>query len=267
MQLAIGTCFDYSIPIDDQLPQVSKTSFRTISLGGSAEHSGYLTAAGRFRLAALAHEHGLTIESLHVPYGAKHDISYSDSERRMASVCRVALAMAAAVELGASTAILHLQSWPTEPARQDVDSLLRSLEALVETAEIMKLRLAAENLPGESANRFLRRALAEFQSDYFGFCYDSSHDQLGPEPPYKILEDFADRLFAVHLSDNDARDDRHWIPFTGVVDWEKVCYMLHQARFAHPLLLEVENNDHTPTDEFLGKAAAAAERLKILISS
>jgi sugar phosphate isomerase/epimerase len=185
----------------------------------------------------------------------------------MASVCRIALAMAAAVELDAKTVIFHLQSWPAEAGTQDVDSLLRSLEALVESAENMRIRLAAENLPGEVASVFLHRALAEFKSDNFGFCYDSSHDQLGPGEPYEVLEEFADRLFAVHLSDNDGQKDRHWLPFTGIVDWERVCYILHEAHYANPLLLEVENNDQIPSDEFLNKSATAAIRLRNLILS
>jgi sugar phosphate isomerase/epimerase len=267
MQIAIGTCFDYRVPIEQQLAQIAVTPFRLISLGGDSNHSGYLTTLGRFRLTGLAEEHGIAIDSLHAPYGPKHDISYSDSESRMASVCRIALAMAAAVELDAKTVILHLQSWPVEAGIQDVDSLLRSLEALVESAENMKMRLAAENLPGKVADVFLRRALAEFKSDYFGFCYDSSHDQLGPGKPYEVLEEFANRLFAVHLSDNDGLEDRHWIPFTGIVDWERVCYILHEARYSQPLLLEVENNDHIPTEEFLSKSAAAAIRLQTLILS
>jgi len=267
MQIAIGTCFDYRIPIDQQFAQIAMTPFRSISLGGDPNHSGYLATQGRFRLSGLAEEHGIAIDSLHAPYRRQHDISYSDSESRMASVCRIALVMAAAVELGAKTVILHLQSLPVEAGIQDVDSLLRSLEALVESAENMRIRLAAENLPGEAANVFLCRALAEFKSDNFGFCYDSSHDQLGPGKPYEILEEFADRLFAVHLSDNDGLEDRHWIPFTGIVDWERVCYILHKARYAHPLLLEVENNGQIPTDEFLAKSAAAAIRLRTLIVS
>jgi sugar phosphate isomerase/epimerase len=267
MQIAIGTCFDYRIPIDQQLAQIATTPFRLISLGGDPNHSGYLATQRRFRLSGLAEEHGIAIASLHAPYGPKYDISYSDSETRMASVCRIALAMSAAVELDARTVILHLQSWPVEAGVQDVDSLLRSLEALVETAENMRIRLAAENLPGEVANVFLRRALSEFKSDYFGFCYDSSHDQLGPGKPYEILEEFAERLFAVHLSDNDGLEDRHWIPFTGIVDWERVCYVLHKARYANPLLLEVENNGQIPTEEFLAKSAVAAIRLRTLILS
>jgi sugar phosphate isomerase/epimerase len=131
----------------------------------------------------------------------------------------------------------------------------------------MQIRLAAENLPGETANLFLHRALAEFKSDNFCFCYDSSHDQLGPGKPYEILEEFADRLYAVHLSDNDGLADRHWIPFTGIVDWERICYILNGARYSNPLLLEVENNDHIPTEEFLSKSAAAANRLRNLILS
>jgi sugar phosphate isomerase/epimerase len=267
MQLAIGTCFDYQIPIEAQFAEIAATPFRLVSLGGDAFHSGYLSATGQFRLSAMAQEYGIGIDSLHAPYGVRHDISLVDSEARMGAVCRIAMVMASAVELGANTVILHLQSWPADPSSQSVDTLLRSLEALVESAENMGIRLAAENLPGKVARDFLTRALDEFQSDNFGFCYDSSHDQLGPEKPYVILEQYADRLFAVHLSDNDGQDDRHWIPFTGIVNWEQVCYLLGKAGYAHPLLLEVENPQHTPTAEFLAQSATAAERLRKLIST
>ncbi len=267
MELAIGTCFDYKIPISEQLEKIGATPFRLVSLGGDATHSGYLTPGGRLRVSTLAEEQGIKIDSLHAPYGVRHDLSLVDSEERMAAVCRIAMTMAAAVELKANTVILHLQSWPAEPGVQNIDALLRSLEALIESAENMRIRLAAENLPGQIAHDFLTRAFDEFQSDYFGFCYDSSHDQLGPEKPYEIIERYADRLFAVHLSDNDGADDRHWIPFTGIVDWERICYILNKSRYTHSLLLEVENPQQIPTEEFLTKSADAALRLNKLIES
>jgi sugar phosphate isomerase/epimerase len=265
MKLAIGTCFDYRVQLVQQFSEIADTPFQLVSLGGDPHHSGYLTGPGRKGIIELTAQCGIKVDSLHVPYSQKYDPSWVDSEERSGSVCRIAMAMAAAVELGANTVILHLNSWPSQPDRQSDEALLRSLEALIESAENMQIKLAAENLPGELSLRFLRRALEEFKSGCFGFCYDSSHDQLGPDKPYEILEKYADRLFAVHLSDNDGQEDRHWIPFTGIVDWKRVCGILKAARYSYPLLLEVENPGEMPTAEFLAKSADAAVRLRELI--
>jgi sugar phosphate isomerase/epimerase len=264
MQLAIGTCFDYQVAIIQQLTEIAATPFQIVSLGGDAGHSGYLTPFGRERLLNLSRQADIAIDSLHVPLTAKYDLACSNAQSRMAALCRVALCLEAAAELGATTAILHLSSFdPSIP--RDRNSLMTSLAALIETAEKMKIRVAAENLWDRQSLQFLHEALAEYRSDYFGFCYDSSHDQLSESPPYAILEQYIDRLSALHLSDNDGQDDRHWLPFTGIVDWERICRVLRAGGYSYPLLLEVENSDGLETRDFLKRASDAAIRLQEMI--
>ena len=267
MQLAIGTTFDYELAIDQQLEELRSTAFSSISLGGNAGHSGYLKREGQQRLLWLTNKYNLEICSLHAPFTTGFNIANSYPEQRMAAVCRIAMCMASAKELGSDTVILHLDNSYPEQQKQDVDSLLYSLESLIESGETMQIKLAAENLPNKESLEFLDRALAEFDSELFGFCYDSSHDLISPNEPYQLLERYAGRLFAVHLSDNDGKEDRHWIPFTGIVDWERICSILSANSYSLPLLLEVENRERIDPAQFLKTAAVAAGRLHDMISS
>lgn len=265
MQLAISTTFDYQLRIGEQLALLQRSGFDSISLGAQESHSGYLNQVDRGRLLTLVREHELTIDSLHVPIRQGYDLSKSDPEPRMAAVCRVALCMASATELQCSTVILHLSHFPPVPYDQQLEPLLHSLDALIESAENMKINLAAENLYDDNSLFFLRRALEQFDSERFGLCYDSSHDLLSGKEPYKLLEEFSDRLMAVHLSDNDGDEDRHWIPFTGIANWERISGILKQSEFAGPLLLEVENSANADPEKFLLDASVAGDRLREMI--
>ena len=36
-----------------------------------------------------------------------------------------------------------------------------------------------------------------------------------------MFNKFKNRIFAVHLHDNDQSDDQHLLPFDGTIDWNK----------------------------------------------
>ena len=69
---------------------------------------------------------------------------------------------------------------------------------------------------------------AEIESEHLAFCYDSSHDRLWNADPTWLLRWLGNRLAVTHFSDNDGCEDRHWLPGTGAVDWQKVA-----AAFPH----------------------------------
>ncbi len=261
MQLAVSTTFDYELPLSEQFALIRGVNVQTVSLGARESHSEYLSQTGRSRLLRMAHEFEIELDSLHVPIARGYDLSNADPEPRMAAVCRVALCMASAVELGCRTTILHLTHYEQAPYEQRLEPLLESLDALIESAENMGIYLAAENLYDRSSLRFLERTLEEFDSPHYGLCYDSSHDQLSRTEPYTLLEKYSDRLLAVHLSDNDGQEDRHWIPFSGIVDWDRVCGVLREVKFAGPLLLEVERGSAPEATKFILETSLAGERL------
>lgn len=81
--------------------------------------------------------------------------------------------------------------------------------------------------------------LDRIDSDHVGFCYDSGHENaFTPDADY--LDSYADRLFAMHLHDNDGHHDQHRLPFTGTVDWEKrVAQLKRSSLFQHTVTMEV----------------------------
>ena len=95
----------------------------------------------------------------------------------------------------------------------------KSFEKIIHEAEDIKLKVAIENTRMLDYMEFI---LEEFNSDYAGLCYDSSHDFINGQSCGAILEKWKDRLFCVHLSDCDGIGDKHWIPSKGLVDWEKI---------------------------------------------
>ena len=53
------------------------------------------------------------------------------------------------------------------------------------------------------------------------------------------FELFKDRIFAVHLHDNDKSDDLHLLPFDGTIDWNHVIRKLKECNYNGPVTLEI----------------------------
>lgn len=45
--ISISTCFDYGIPIEQQIPLIAKAGFSYVSLGENKEHSRLMSKEGR----------------------------------------------------------------------------------------------------------------------------------------------------------------------------------------------------------------------------
>ena len=93
--------------------------------------------------------------------------------------------------------------------------------------------------------------LKRFRCDAFGICFDAGHANLMDGTPGKRSADMvewirrrwngeirfeADTLGALlpdvvtcHLHDNDSRDDRHWLPGDGTIDWPQLLARLERA--------------------------------------
>ncbi len=82
---------------------------------------------------------------------------------------------------------------------------------------------------------------------FHGFCWDCGHNACYT-PHIDMMEKFGSRLKCVHLHDNfgvtrpgniDRRDDRHLLPFDGVLDWNWVCDKLNSCHYDGPVTLEL----------------------------
>jgi len=112
------------------------------------------------------------------------------------------------------------------------------------------------------------RALDVLAPEWFGFCYDSSHDQIGgprpldlpnppPTTPYRRAALHRIRDFVDHMR-----------PDEGFINWPALCAELHQARCEQPLMLEVATTHSATKDphEFLPRAHHQATKLAGLVA-
>ncbi len=228
--LSIGTSFDYDLPLGAQLPLAAAVGFTHVSLGGRATHADYFSQGGRDRLRALLDAHELRLDTIHGP-----------TPDHPAGVAALVATVEAAAELGVPVVVAH--GGPFDfPARElptRLDALLHVCEALCPTLARTGVMLALENVLPGPATDLIRQAVPRLDDRYFGFCYDSAHDQIGGPRPFTLLEELRQRVVAVHLSDRIREFVDHVPPGEGFIDWPTLCRALRATPFVGPLLLEV----------------------------
>jgi sugar phosphate isomerase/epimerase len=257
-ELSIATSFNYDIPLVDQLPLIADAGFTHVSLGAREPHANYLSPTGRRALKALLADTGLRIDTIHGPR----------ADQTTAGAELVAVAEAA-VELAAPTVVFH-----ASPFYYDKDkgpafraSLQRTCETLRPVAERTGIVFAIENVLPGPPTELVREALGELDPQYFGLCYDSSHDQIDGPRPFDLLADLRTRVAAVHLSDRVREFVDHLIPGDGFINWEELAQAVRQTAFPGPLLFEVLTT-HSPIKEtkpFLNRAYEQGSRIYQLI--
>jgi sugar phosphate isomerase/epimerase len=230
VSVSIATSFDYAIPLDLQVPLIAEAGFTHFSLGANESHSNYLTTDGQRHLKALAAQHGLAIDTIHGPRTDRPD-----------GPAALSRAVAAASELGVPVLVVHGGpfDFPEAELADRLDQLVHTCEAFAPVLAKSHVRLALENVLPGPATELIRQALDMLDPQWFGFCYDSSHDQIGGPHALHLLAQLRHRLIAVQLSDRIRDFVDHVIPGEGFIRWPEVCRELAQARYDRPLLLEV----------------------------
>jgi len=104
-------------------------------------------------------------------------------------------------------------------------------------------------------------------------CYDSGHGNQPPDDSSTAiglddLDGMKDRLIALHLHDNDGHSDQHRLPFTGTVDWPRLCRIISESSYTGCVSMEsnVHQEETKDPKEFLRRALAAGERLARMIA-
>lgn len=254
-KISVSTCFDYSIPIERQLPMIADAGFTHVSIGnGDDSHSGILTDEGAVRLKGLLCDNGLAIDTVH-----GHNLDKPDAMEVNERLAR------AAAYLGAPVVVIHASSFAIDPATAEVRycDVMAKLPELRRLSEKYGVVFAFENLLPGAATDLAMRVLDAAPPEYFGFCYDSSHHQIGGPHSFEFLEQHAHRLRAVHISDRVREFVDHVLPGEGFVDFSAMCAALRAAKMDFPLLLEVmtTHSVYKNPEEFLSEAYKRAADL------
>ncbi len=196
-------------------------------------------------------EAGVDVRTVHSNFGANLDISSPDGAIRAAGLDAVRAAIDLAGRMGASIVIAHASSEPIvddERARR-MEEAARSINTLARMAGEAGCRIAVELLPrtclGRSVDELLH-LLQGLPEDAAGVCLDANHfmDRFDFIPD--VVRRLGPRLIALHCSDYDGIDEKHWPPMRGVVDWAAFLSALRDVGFDGPLNYEAILEGDTP---------------------
>ena len=136
-------------------------------------------------------------------------------------------------ERGISTVVMHLSTKKNPPMYNEIG--LNRMKKIVEYAKKLGVKIALENtrIPG-----YLEYILGNIKEENLGICFDIGHYHTHFNDEFDF-EFFKDRIFEVHLHDNDKTGDLHLLPFDGTINWEDTIEKLKQSNYKGAVTLEL----------------------------
>jgi sugar phosphate isomerase/epimerase len=241
--------FGYIQPFEERIELIKEAGYDYVMLWWDDEV--FPRFIDRRDLIKIVNSYGLKLDNVHLPFDNKNFLWNENSEIRLRQTDLIKQWMNECKNSGAEKIVMHTTHGGNLVLNYKFG--FESFNSIIKEADNIKLKVALENTQMFEYTDFL---LKEFDSKYVGFCYDSSHDFVNGQSCGEILDKWKDKLFAVHLSDNDGICDRHWIPGKGHVNWSKIINLLKQTNIktysmeAYPF---EEEKDLKPLD-FLIKA-------------
>ncbi len=207
--------------------------------------------------------------NLHGSDGKTRYWASTDEAVRLAGQALVQNRMEMVARLGGDVVIMHPPNGkgPANSTPAHVAQLKKSLDALQPLARTLGVRIAIENMIDENFG-IIRDLLATFPPDYLGLCYDSGHGHISKNG-LDNLETLRDRLIALHLHDNDGKNDQHKLILTDSVDWPRLARLIATSAYtnmvnAEVIILHTGIKDHA---EFLGKAMETGQTFARMIDA
>ena len=155
--------------------------------------------------------------------------------------------------------IMHLTSKSEAPIYNEIG--LKRLQDIVDYAESLNVKVAFENT---KIKGYLDYVIENINNNNVGICFDSGHYHAHFDDDLDFNK-FKNRIFAIHLHDNDKSEDQHLIPFDGTLDWEKVIKNLKESNYNGPITMELcYRNDYLKMgiENFYKKGYEVGEKLK-----
>ena len=203
------------------------------------------------RLLAIA---GVTARTVHAAFGGALDPSSPNPDVRAAGIEAFRAALDLAVRMQAQIVVVHASAEPIldEERAARIAEAQRSIRTMAKMAGNVGCRIAVELLPrsclGNSAQELL--ALLEgIDPQTAGVCLDTNHMMADFVALPDAVRTLGPRLIALHCSDYDGIDEKHWPPLRGVIDWPAFLEALSDVHFPGPLNYEATLDGQSPAEK------------------
>lgn len=196
---------------------------------------------------------GVEPRTVHANFGRTIDLSSLDDSVRAAGIKSVGVALSFAEKVGARMVIVHPSCEPIDDnvRAERIKLAKRSISDLAERAGQMGCQIAIELLPrtclGRSAEELLE-LVEDVDPKLAGVCLDTNHLMSRFASLPEVVRKLKTRLLALHCSDYDGIDEKHWPPLRGVIDWSALLLALSSVGFSGPLHYECDLDGQTPAE-------------------
>ena len=251
-KLAYSTTNFIKYPLAEALERIAAGGFCNVEIWGNIKHLDPRNEAENAgELEILCRRLGLRVTSIHAPFTLDYTGEAEELMRAWEElVCK---SMDQAQILGAWQLVVHPVTTGIDDSLQAYREIVgRTENALVRLADIAKergIRLAIENMPAYRKRRYgrdigeLYRFVSTSGRDNLGICLDTGHVVFNKDDAVQELEQYADRIFSVHMNDNiwGMHMDLHLVPGNGSVDWNLFRQVLAGERFEGMIVLELDS--------------------------
>ena len=257
MKTGIFYWFGYRTPIQERFKLIASAGFDNTILWWGDQFSD--DDGPKEELLKLAERAGLFVENVHTDFANASCIWLDNAEgeevygRYLKNIeeCR-------RHEIPAMVVHLTNENNFPEPGSTGLDRIKR----LAEKAEKCNVTIALENL---RRTLYLDFIFKNTDSPALKLCYDSGHENCFSKEG-DVLDRFADKLYCLHLHDNDGKSDQHKIPGEGSINWPDLIRKLKQCNYTGSITLEADFNDPAKyreftAQQFLSRAYLAAVKI------
>ena len=248
--MKLGIEFDNKLQISpyEQARMIKEHGFEASFVGLEAENLGEIVDAFR--------QHGIEMESCHAPFNGINNmwIAGEDGDRMLDRLLRCVDECA---KYGIPVLVVHLSSGMTPPRMNDVG--FDRYDRLMQYAGEKGVVIAYENIRKLDNVAYMMENYPEA-----GFCWDVGHEACYMNG-MEFMPLFGKRMVAIHIHDNTGiyDEDKHWLPYDGVVDMDRAAKHFANSGYKKALMLEVhQRSAEIPSlEEFYTRAHEAAVRL------
>lgn len=215
---------------------------------------------------------GLTVSQTHGPWRwPPRDSTKEERDERFEKMVR---SLYGTAELGCRDMVIHpimpFGDWQDPYPEAFMEMNLEFFGRLTEEAKKAGVVIDFENMPMPALSLATPSQILDFvktiDSPYFRVCLDTGHCAVTKNDPADAVRMIGrEYLRVLHVHDNDGKGDFHWLPGTGVINWEEFSKALFDIGFEGVFSLETDvKSDGLDAAELMKRKKALADTAKRL---
>lgn len=254
MNYSMFSWFGYFMPFEERIKIIAGAGFDEAMISWEDEFEPWPLKKEEFP--EIVRKNGLGITNIHAPFIGYSDIWTASRTEIKPKLTEFIGFIKDCQDFEIPAMVMHTND--LDEFTPDLDKGLAFFSELADAAEKYGVDLAVENVSRQHLLDFL---LEQINAPRFGMCYDSSHDFLEEQNRGRILKKHKHRIKALHLSDNDFKEDRHWIPGEGSIPLDEVLAEILTVPTINTISYEVIANEAWREKEPLDFAVAVKKSL------